>query len=88
MHRYLPNMKPDSFFTLDGCNDGDALLGGASKAEGIVEVCFNGTYLPVSLDNGRFSVREATAICNQLNLGNGLSSIILLQSYHQHQAFD
>lgn len=75
MYRYPSNKIPDSLFILDGCTDGDVrtpLLGGASKAEGMVEVCVNGTYLPVSLDNGRFSVREATAICNQLNLGNGL----------------
>ena len=36
-----------------------------------MEVCVNGTYLPISLDNGRFSVREATVICKQLGLGNG-----------------
>lgn len=47
------------------------LLGGASETEGIVEVCINGTYFPVTLDNGMFSVREASAICKQLDFGNG-----------------
>ena len=47
------------------------LLGGGSEREGIVEICVDGNYLPVSLDNGRFSVREATVICKQLGLGNG-----------------
>ena len=58
----------------DDCNPGEvrrSLLGGASKREGIVEVCVDGNYLPGSLDNGRFSVREATVICKQLGLGNG-----------------
>ena len=60
--------------TIDGCTHGEVrspLLGGASKSEGLVEVCVNGTYIPVSLDNGRFSVREATVICRELGLGNG-----------------
>lgn len=60
----------------DHCNHGEVrspLLGGASKSEGLVEVCVGSTYLPVSLDNGRFSVREATVICKQLGLGNGKS---------------
>jgi hypothetical protein len=39
--------------------------------EGLVEVCVNGTYYTVSLDNGRFSVREASVICQQLGFGNG-----------------
>ena len=47
------------------------LLGGVSESEGLVEVCASGTYLPVSLDNGRFSVREASAICGQLIPGTG-----------------
>ena len=47
------------------------LLGGAVISEGLVEVCINGTYYPVSLDSGRFSVREATVICKELGLGNG-----------------
>ena len=67
----------------DGCTHGDIrspLLGGASESEGLVEVCVNGTYLPVSLDNGRFSVREATVICKQLQLGNGLSYITLIHA--------
>ena len=34
-------------------------------------MCVDGTYIPVSLDNGRFSVREATVICKDLGLGNG-----------------
>ena len=58
----------------DNCNPGEVrrpLLGGASEREGIVEVCVDGNYLLVSLDNGRFSVREATVICKQLGLGNG-----------------
>ena len=61
----------------DNCNHGEVrrpLLGGASEKEGIVEVCVEGNYLPVSLDNGRFSVREATVICKQLGLGNGNNS--------------
>ena len=57
-----------------GCIHGDIrtpLLGGVVNTEGLVEVCINGTYYTVSLDNGRFSVREATVICKQLGLGNG-----------------
>ena len=57
-----------------GCTHGDVrapLLGGVVDTEGLVEVCINGTYYSVSLDNGRFSVREATVICKQLGLGNG-----------------
>ena len=59
---------------VDGCIHGDVrspLLGGASENEGIVQVCVNGTYLAVSLDNGRFSVKEATVICRHLGKGNG-----------------
>ena len=57
-----------------GCTYGDIrtpLLGGVADTEGLVEVCVNGTYYTVSLDNGRFSVREAIVICKQLGLGNG-----------------
>lgn len=57
-----------------GCTHGNIrtpLLGGVADTEGLVEVCVNGTYYTVSLDNGRFSVREATVICKQLQLGNG-----------------
>ena len=57
-----------------GCTHGDVrtpLLGGVADTEGLVEVCVNGTYYIVSLDNGRFSVREASVICKQLGLGNG-----------------
>ena len=53
----------------EGCTHGDVLsplLGGASDDEGVVEVCVNGIYLPVSLDNGNFSTREASIICKQL----------------------
>lgn len=56
------------------CTHGDIrepLLGGVADNEGLVEVCVDGAYYPVSLDNGQFSVREATAICKQLSLGNG-----------------
>ena len=59
---------------VDGCIRGDVrspLLGGASENEGIVEVCANGTFLTVSLDDGRFSVKEATVICRHLGRGNG-----------------
>ena len=48
-----------------------SLIGGLSTSEGLVEVCVDGTYLPVSLDNGRFSVAEATVICRELGIGNG-----------------
>ena len=57
------------------CTHGEVrnhLLGGASESEGLVEVCVDGNYLPVSLDNGKFSVREATVICTELGLGNGI----------------
>ena len=57
-----------------GCIHGNVrtpLLGGVADTEGLVEVCVNGTYYTVSLDNGRFSVREVTVICKQLRLGNG-----------------
>ena len=53
-----------------GCTHGEVrrpLLGGASEDEGVVEVCVNGIYLPVSLDNGNFSTREASIICRQLS---------------------
>ena len=53
----------------EGCLNGEVLsplLGGASADEGVVEVCVNGIYLPVSLDNGNFSTREASIICKQL----------------------
>ena len=40
--------------------------------EGLIEVCVGGSFQPVILDNGRFSVREATAICRQLGLGSGM----------------
>ena len=56
------------------CSTGDILsplTGGASEAEGQIQVCVDGIYYPVALDNGRFSVREATVICSQLDLGNG-----------------
>ena len=71
---------------VDRCSHGNVsspLLGGASESEGIVQVCVNGTYLPVSLDNGRFSVKEATTICRHLGKGIMLSwcSSILL-SWH------
>ena len=50
----------------------NSLLGGASANEGLVEVCVGGIHLPVSLDDGRFSVREATIICTELKgLGYG-----------------
>ena len=61
-------------YIIVGCTDGDVrtpLLGGVADTEGLVEVCVNGTYYTVSLDTGRFSVREATVICKQLGLGNG-----------------
>ena len=61
----------------DNCVHGDIrtpLLGGVSDDEGVVEVCVNGTYYPVSLNKGRFSVTEATVICKQLKLGNGSST--------------
>lgn len=54
-----------------------------SDSEGLVEVCINGSYFPVSLDNGRFSVREATVICKQLRLGNGMSCFIY-EEVHAH----
>ena len=61
-------------YNIDNCVHGDVrspLLGGASEREGVVEVCVDGSYFPISLDNGRFSVREAIVICKQLRLGNG-----------------
>ena len=57
------------------CTHGEVrtpLPGGATEREGLLEVCVIGSYLPVVLDSGRFSVREATAICRQLKLGNGM----------------
>ena len=54
----------------------NSLLGGASANEGLVEVCVGDIYLPVSLDNGRFSVREATVICTELNKGLGYGTIL------------
>ena len=48
-----------------------SLIGGRSTSEGLVEVCVDDTYLPVSLDDGRFSVAEATVICRELGIGNG-----------------
>ena len=58
------------------------LLGGASEREGVVEVCVNGTYLPVSLDNGNFSTREASIICMQLMPNKGkYVHAITLESY-------
>lgn len=64
-------------FFLVNCTFGDIrtpLLGGTSESEGLVEVCINGSYYPVSLDSGGFSVREATIICKQLKLGSGKSA--------------
>jgi hypothetical protein len=59
------------------------LLGGASEDEGVVEVCVNGIYLPVSLDNGNFSTREASIICRQLmpQANTGMSNIIMVTLY-------
>ena len=48
------------------------LLGGASDSEGTVEVCINGVYYPVSLQDGLFTVKESSVICRQLGLGNGM----------------
>ena len=72
----------------DNCDHGEVrspLLGGASESEGLVEVCVDGNYLPVSLDNGRFSVREATVICKQLGLGNGEPTASMHDLRHQCQ---
>ena len=60
-------------YFLDNCTNGEArIIGGVSDTEGVLEVCVGGTYYPVSLDNGMFSVREATVICRQLGRGNGM----------------
>ena len=59
----------------------NSLLGGASANEGLVEVCVGDFYLPVSLDDGRFSVREATVICTELNEGLPYGTMILRDSY-------
>ena len=62
-------------YTVDDCTHGEIripLLGGADEMEGLIEVCVGGSFQPVILDNGRFSVREATAICRQLGLGSGM----------------
>lgn len=59
---------------IDNCTHGEVrrpLFGRQSRSEGLVEVCVDGTYLPVSLDDGRFSVAEATVICRDLGVGNG-----------------
>ena len=44
------------------------LIGGSSPQEGLVEVCFNGTFHWVSL-NG-ISIAEAAVLCRQLKLGS------------------
>ena len=36
-----------------------------------MEVCVDGTFLPVSLNDGAFTVSEATVICRDLGVGNG-----------------
>ena len=72
---------------VDGCTNGSIrtpLLNGAVSNEGFVQVCVNGTYYPVSLDNGRFSVREATVICTELGLGNGEVTCILKPNLNIH----
>ena len=60
---------------IDNCTQGKVrpspLLNDSAVSEGLVDVCVNGTYFPISLDNGRFSVREATVLCKQLGLGDG-----------------
>ena len=58
----------------DSCTHGEVhspLLGRQSETEGLVEVCVNGTFLPVSLNNGEFTVTEASVICRDLGVGNG-----------------
>ena len=83
------------------CTHGDIrtpLLGGVADYEGLVEVCVEGAYYPVSLDNGQFSVREATVICKQLRIGNGkplltchsimmICAYISLFSWHATECF-
>ena len=57
------------------------LVGGASDTEGIVEVCFNGIFRPLHLEfrgedsNNMATIREASVICKQLGLGNGMSVV-------------
>ena len=55
-----------------GCADGEIrpLIGGASPNEGVVEVCSNGLFRPVSLSS--FTVAEASVVCRQLNLSTGM----------------
>lgn len=47
------------------------LVGGATAAEGFVEVCMDGRFVPV--DQRSTTVVEASVICRQLGLGSGMT---------------
>ena len=64
---YIASKDPN----LTGCAHGDvlALIGGVFPHEGFVEVCTDKGYLPVHVK--AFSIREASVLCRQMNLGSG-----------------
>ena len=50
--------------------EGDVRLIELSGNEGIVEVCKDGSYRPVCLDN--WDHREASVVCRQRNMNEGI----------------
>lgn len=48
------------------------LIGGTSPNEGVLEVCYEGEYLPVSLTG--LTIAETNVVCRQLNLSTGNAS--------------
>ena len=53
--------------------EGDVRLIELSGNEGIVEVCKDGSYRPVCLDN--WDHREASVVCRQRNMNEGIYAV-------------
>ena len=68
---------------LSACTQGDIrLVGGETLNEGLVEVCFSGTWLLVCDYN--WNVNESTVVCRQLTGEPNPSKRLLLYSKYSH----
>lgn len=57
------------------CTHGEVqtLIGGALANEGVLEVCYEGDFLPLLLSG--VTISEASVVCRQLNLSRGTYSL-------------